>query len=1532
MNVSNSGIAEMHPDEKRALLAQLLKRKAGHLSSFHPLSQGQRSLWFLQQLSPESAAYNIMHAFRICSPLDVDALKQAFQILVERHTILRTTYLVQDDKPVQEIHPHMDVSFQVIDASLWSSAELYEKLAQEAHRPFDLEQDALMRVCLFSDSGFGNILLLTLHHIAIDAQCLAVLLEELGIIYSAILAGRPVPLPAPNIQYTDFVKWQKKMLAGPEGDRQRQYWQRQLGGELPVLDLPSAKPRPTSQTYRGAMFPFEINEQVTHHLKLLARSEGATLYMTLLAALQVLLFRYTRQEDIIIGGSTSGRSRAEFEGVLGYFTNMLALRANLQGNPTFKEYLGRVRQILLSALEHQDYPFPLLVERLQVARDPSRSPVFQIVFTLQGYRRLVLEKNPSKQEEGEAAVVFNLSDLVLEIFPLDQRFARFDLELEMIEAEGSLSGYWQYNTDLFERNAIQRLVEHFQTLLESIIANPEQTISGVSILPEAERDQMSAWNETETDYGRHLNLAQLFEAQVARTPHKIAAVCGEETLSFEELNCKANQLAHYLQSLGVGPDVLVGLYMGRGLDALIGLVGIIKAGGAYLPLDLDYPEERLAFMLADAQAPVVLTQKSLVERLPLLPAKTVCLDSDWPTISQFSSESPVCYATPDNLAYVIYTSGSTGTPKGVSIPQHAITRLLFHTNYISLQPTDKIAQASNISFDAATFEIWGALLCGAQLVFFTKEIVLSPIDFAAQLRKQKITTLFLTTALFNLIASQIPDAFATLRDLLFGGEAVDPRWVREVLKKGAPERLLHVYGPTETTTFATWQDVQRVPEGITTVPIGKALSNTTLYVLDDRLQPTPIGIPGELYIGGDGLARGYLNRPEITAQKFIPNPFSKQPGARLYKTGDLVRYLPEGEVEFVGRVDHQVKLRGFRIELGEIEAVLSRHPDVQESVVLIQETQPDPDSPKISHLVAYLVPHFQTLTKEEESCEPGEAEHVTNWQKLYDDLYAQPAPNDDPAFNIVGWNSSYTSEPIPPEEMQEQVHQTVDRILSLQPKRILEIGCGTGMLLFRIAPRCQEYWGTDFSKAAIDYIQEQLKKTEYQGLPVRLQQKIADDFTDIPPHTFDVVVLNSIVQYFPNAAYLQRVIEGAVNAVVPGGHIFIGDVRNFAHIKTYHTSILLHQAAPSLPLQQLEERVHRNIQLEEELLLDPGFFRTLPQSIPAINQVQVLLKRGRTLNELTKFRYDALLKIGSHNQTEDHSGLDWQRQDLTPGRVRQILRETSPEILAITGVPNARLEGDIKAVECLERKDSLKTAGDVVREISRTRWKGIDPEELWAISADLPYEVEIGWFGDGPSDCFDILFRNRSALQQGALYKSEAVFKAKPLANYANNPLHGKMARRLVPKLREFLQKHLPDYMMPAAFIFLDALPLTPNGKIDRRALPAAEWRRADLEQSFVSPKTPVEEKLARIWAEVLGLTQVGIYDNFFELGGHSLLATQIASRVRDTFGVKVPLQCLFESPTIHTLAQTIEASLAVESSTASQPILSRVGYEEEEL
>ncbi|HKV36205.1 MAG TPA: non-ribosomal peptide synthase/polyketide synthase [Pyrinomonadaceae bacterium] len=921
--------------ERQAAIASVPSPAQPHEQpAVYPLSYGQRALWFLHRLAPESPVYNIAGAVKIEAELNVAQFRSGFEKIVERHPALRTVFTVVDGEPVQRVRE--DCIFDCVeqDVAEWNEALLHERLVQDANRPFDLEHGPLLRVYLYRRSMQEYVLLLVVHHIVADFWSLAIVLRELAEGYSSERSGKQIQLSHPGSSHSDYVRSQIQALQGSEGERLWTYWQKQLTGVPYTLELPIDRHRQPVQTYRGSSWPFKVEAELTAKIRELARKHGATLYMTLLAAFQVVLHRHTNQDQFLVGSPTAGRSRAGLADVVGYFVNPIALLADFSQDPTFAEHLDRVRLHVLEAFEHQEFPFPLLVERLQPERDPSRSPLFQTVFALQKTHTLAGE-HLAPFALGESGARFNLGDLPLETIALAERVAQFDLTLMMSEENDGLAASLQYNADLFDPQTIERLATHFQVLLETIVSDPDQPVSGLPILPKSELQQvLKDWNETGSDSVADSCVHSLFEAQVEQTPNAAAIVCGHESLTYRELNARANQLARYLKRAGVGPEVTVGILMERSIEMVVSILGILKAGGAYLPLDPVNANERLTFMLHDSGAPVLLTQETLAQ--------------------DFSHEDETnldITVAPENLAYVIYTSGSTGQPKGVEIPHSGLANLVaWHQRAYGITSGDRATQLAGPAFDASVWELWPYLTSGASIYIPDEETRVSPFKLLQWLAENAITICFLPTPLAEAVIQETLPPSLSLRAILTGGDVLHRR-----PPAALPFMLVNHYGPTENTVVTTRSlvttDVDTAP------PIGSPIANTQCFLLNKHLRPVPVGVPGELFISGHGLARGYHDRPELTAEKFLPNPFSDNPGARLYRTGDLARYLPDGQIEFLGRLDYQVKVRGFRIELGEIESVLRTHPDIGEAVVVSWE-----DAPGNTRLAAYVVPSPKELT------------------------------------------------------------------------------------------------------------------------------------------------------------------------------------------------------------------------------------------------------------------------------------------------------------------------------------------------------------------------------------------------------------------------------------------------------------------------------------------------------------------------------------------------------------------------------------------
>ena len=899
-----------------------------------PLSPSQQRIWFLQQLEPDNSTYKISRTLRLRGPLDVDALQQAFTTILKRHESLRTRFITTNDVPIQVIDPFSDYELPLIHTS---EDQLISLLRKESRRPFDLARDLMLRANLFRLQAEEHILQMVIHHIVTDGWSMGVLRRELTILYEVYTQKQTNPLPELPIQYADYSEWQRQRLSGSLLQTQLDYWTKKLEGIPPLLKLPTDHPRPARSSNRGKKLTFNISQPLTQSLQTLSRREDATLFMTLLAAFNTLLYRYTQEEDIAVGSPIANRNLPELENLIGLFLNTLVLRTDLSGSPTFSQLLNRVKITALEAYTHQDVPFERLLDTLQPSRTLSSSPWFQVMFILQ---------NPSRSG-------YQFRNLSTQVEYLRGETAKYDLTLTLRERTDGLRGTFEYRTDLFEAVTIERMAGHFQTLLEGIVDNPDTPITNLPMLTPVERHRLlMVSNPIPKALPQKQCIHQLFTAQANRTPEAIALIAQNEQLTYRQVNERANQLAHYLHRFGVGPDVLVGMYVDRSIEMVVILLGILKAGGAYVSLDPTYPQERFDMILADAQPQVLVTLQPLRDKLSTANIPVVCLDADWQNIAHYPSESPANSVRRNHLAYVIYTSGSTGVPKGVMIEHQALVN--FTTAAISayhLSARDRVLQFASLNFDAAVEEIFPCLCCGATLVLRSNDMISSPVHFMDQCQRLQLTVLDLPTAYWHHLAAELPATQCLLPDslrlVIIGGEQalLDQlhSWQDWVLAKSLahgthrePPQLVNTYGPTEATVVAT---SYRIPfahsKQFTTVPIGQGFANAQVYLLDPNLQPVPIGIAGEVYIGGCGLARGYLHRPELTQQRFIPHPFIA--GQRLYKTGDLAIRRLDGNLIFLERRDDQVKIRGFRIELGEVETALSQHPTVQQCKVMARE-------------------------------------------------------------------------------------------------------------------------------------------------------------------------------------------------------------------------------------------------------------------------------------------------------------------------------------------------------------------------------------------------------------------------------------------------------------------------------------------------------------------------------------------------------------------------------------------------------------------
>ncbi|PCC68476.1 amino acid adenylation domain-containing protein [Nannocystis exedens] len=1480
-----------------------------------PLAFAQRGIWLVRQLDPDSPAYTIAQALRLTGALEVAALERALAGVIARHATLRTRIVAIDGEPRQAVDPPGAWSLAVEDLrgrSAEARATALTELGREAARTvFDVSAEVLLRARLVRVDDAEHVLLLAVDHLAADGWSMRVLLREVTELYAAELAGRAPALPPLAVEYADYCAWQRERLQEARLEQLLAYWRERLAGLSPAPALPDDR-RSGEPGRHGATRRFELPSELSRAVRALGQREGVTLYMTLLAAFFVLLHRLGGQTDLRVGSPFAGRDHAVLEPLIGCFVNTLVVRCDLAGDPSFRALLGRVKEAALGAYAHAEAPFDKLVEALQPERDGRRMPLVDVGF--------VLQPDPLADQA--------LPGLRLELLELDGGTSKIDLTLFITDAEPALRGAIEYDTALFAPATVDRLIERYTALLAGVVEAPGQRLSRLPILGADER----AWLLTGRNPPAFVtppvrSIAELFDAQAARTPDAEALVWGDARLTYAELHRRADRLARLLRRRGVGPETMVGVCLDRSLEMVVAVLAVIKSGGAYVPLDPSYPVERLAQIVADSAPRLVLTEARHTERLPAS-AGVLLVDREQAAIAAEPAEPLAVVVGPENLAYAIHTSGSTGRPKGVMVTHRSLIGACaaWERIYRLREVGSAMLQMASISFDVFAEDLMRALCFGKKLVLCPREVVLDPRELYALLVRERIDWAeFVPAGLRSLVAylEETGQDLRFMRVIVAGSDSWFVHEYRRFKRLGAADtRLVNSYGMSEATIDnASYEDELADYPAERMLPAGRPFANTRLYVLDPHMQPAPIGVAGEIYVGGPCLARGYLGRPELTAERFVPDPFAGEPGARLYRSGDRGRILASGDLEFLGRLDNRVKIRGSLIELGDVESAIGQHPSVREVAAVVRD---DPRSGE-PRLLAYVVADPRAL---EEGADDGDlpAEQVAQWKAVFDDLYAETSAEFEPTLYIKGWESSYTKTPMPREEVRAWVEQTADRLRALGPREVLDLGSGSGLMLLRLADGCTRYVATDVSQAPLDFLADLLARRQPPLPQVRLEQRAADALADLAPASFDAVISVSVAQYFPGVDYLLRVLGGAVRAVRPGGFVFLGDVRSLPLLELYHTSVQLHRAGDATTCDELRQQVRDSVFYEKQMVVDPALFFAFQAEHPEVARVEVLLERGHVHNELNKFRYDLVIHVGPAAAPVAFARADWERDGLSVAAVRARLADERPDLLVVDGVPNLRLSVELRVRALLADPAGPSTVGALREAVQAAAPAGVEPEALWALADELPYVVDLRWTAADGDGRFTAVFRRRrddgTVAPSPDLRPPDAAFAARPWAGFATDPVRASFARRLLPQLREHLTAKLPSYMVPSAFVLLERMPLSPNGKIDRRALPAADPRDREAARTVVAPRGPIEACLAELWQQVLAVDRVSVHDNWFDLGGHSLLATQLVARARKAFQLDLPMRSLFDHPTIARLAAVIEGRLLaeIEATAAEAP------------
>ncbi|WP_193212026.1 non-ribosomal peptide synthetase/type I polyketide synthase [Luteolibacter marinus] len=1383
-----------------------------------PTTEAQREIFHSLMMGDDAnCAFNESNLIAFDGAPDLPALRAALLDLVVRHPALRSTFSAEGDRQVFHAAPR---ELEIIEhdlSSLTADArdDRWNRVREaEARTPFDLTRGPLVRFHLARLAPDRHELLFTAHHLVCDGWSFGMCLMELAQAYNARKADR-LPLLPPAMSFADYARHE---LSEANQDRRRaaeQFWVEKFAVGAPVLELPTDRPRPQVKTHAGAMESLVLDAALYSRLKQAAPRLGGTLFATLLANFATLLHRLTGQEDLVIGVPAAGQTRIGRDELVGHCLNFLPLRLQPTAGQSFRTFAGEVKEQVLEAHDHQECTFGSLLKQLTLPRDTSRLPLVNVMFNI--------------DKSGSDRIAFD--GLGFDVRTNPKRHVNFELFFNLVQTDERMVVECEYNTDLHDAATIRRWLGCFEQLIAAILDNGDAALATLPILNRREATTvLNDWNDTAREYPRTASLPCLISNIARRAPDRIAIVCDQISMSYGELEVRANAVAERLQSAGIGRGDLVGIHLERSADMVAGLLGILKCGAAYVPMDPTFPAERLKFMVEDAHMPVIVSHTALHRELPAAGARILLIDK---VQGDGGGLTPV-EIDPGELAYVIFTSGSTGRPKGVRIPHRAVVNFLHSMRREpGLTPDDVLLAVTTLSFDIAGLEIFLPLTTGARVVIAGRDATIDGNRLAEMIDAHGVTCLQATPVTWRLLLEAGWAGKGNLRALV-GGEAVP----RDLVNRLAPlcGEIWNVYGPTETTI---WSTTTRIDAGSGPVSIGKPIDNTRIYVVNDAMQPQPVGIPGELLIGGDGLAAGYHGRPDLTEDRFVSTRLC--PG-KLYRTGDLARWNHDGTLECLGRMDHQVKVRGFRIELGDIESHLEQHPAVSQAVASVH------DGRLAAYVKAAAMPAGDTAIWQDQ------------WDLLYQEAIAQTGSGklDQLDSVIAGWAGAADVG----DQVAEWIDTTCERLRKYAPHRIFEIGCGTGQILSRFAIESECYWAADISRVAIDALEKS------HPLPqVKLFHRPADDFSDIPLQYFDTVVINSVAQYFPTAGYLEKVLRGAARTLKPGGRIFLGDIQGNALLTAHHAGILLDRVPSGTTCGMLREKLAQRISRETELSIDPAWFGRL--EIPGISHVEVQLRRGRLTNETTAYHYDVILHAGECPALRSVTNWrEWDRLNLE--QLEAVLAEGLEE-LGIAGIPDARLGPALALAGALTQAQSSDPLPAAVHPVA----SALTAEDLFSTAENNGYRAHVRWRGNGTSGLLDVIFLPAAA---GQLPNWPIQASPGPLVN---EPFQDPSTATpdLAGQLRQHLAERLPEYMVPAVFVMLDAFPLTPNGKVDRKALPDPEIAREACGREIVAPGNETEHKLAAIWKQVLGLPEISTRDDIFELGGDSILVFQITTR-----------------------------------------------------
>lgn len=1440
-----------------------------------PTNEPQKEIWLSCIIggNESNLGYNESISLDFEGDFHLDHFRNSLQDVMDRHEALRSSVSGNGESLFIYNSLPIDFIFEDISEKTDQEALLKAFVDQEMYRPFNLQEGPLLRTFVHKLNSKRHYFSLFVHHIICDGWSLGVILNDLSSIYNAKVRQETLSLPKAH-QISDYAKEMYIFQQGEAYRLQTDYWLNMYSDKIPVLDLPTDRIRPSARTYKATRLDYKLPLELINKLKKAGAKSGCTLVNTLLSAFEVFLYLKTNQLDIVVGLPSAGQSATEKTDLVGHCVNLLPLRTTIDPKLTFSDYLKKRKSAFFDAYDNQKITFGELIKTLNVKRDSSRIPLVPVVFNID-----MGMDNDVHFDQLEFKLISN-----------PRAYETFEIFLNATGSKSSFILEWSYNTQLFNETTIYKLAADFEELLEKFANNPSELINELSThVDPIWLAQIKRWNNTKYDYPADLPFTALIDQVALKHPSKTAVKFGKDIMSYENLVSCSNQFAHYLAEKGIKHGDIVGLAADRSIELLVALLGIIKAGAIYLPLDPEYPHDRIEYMLEDSGAKMLLVSKIYEKRFHSK-ALELSIEDIWFNLDSFVVDSPILVTNGNDLVYVLYTSGSTGKPKGVKITHRNLTNFLLGMQQSpGITIDDKLLAITTISFDIAGLELYLPLISGAELIICDRDTARDGRLLMEITQEENITMMQATPSTWRMIIDSGLQDNNKLK-ILCGGEALSNDLAEKLSKKC--KELWNMYGPTETTIWSTIKEIK----GNEDINIGRPIMNTQIYILDENERLVAPGIIGEICIGGEGVAAGYLNRPELTTERFIKDFIHSSPDHRIYKTGDLGKFLDNGEILCLGRIDQQIKIRGHRIELGEIENELLTQEGIKQAVVTADE-----DHSGNKTLLGYV-------TLREDQIKDLTPSWKDRWDNIYDIAAVSSKDQElaDQKMDVNLLENMQNSDQLA-QQAKEWLDVSVKRLKKLNAQDIFEIGSGAGQLLFELAPDASSYYATDYAETAILKLQQKLNSEAEKWNHVKAKAIPAHEFTDISANSFDLILIHSVAQYFPNTAYFLTVIKESIKRLKDGGCLFIGDMQGKNTLKMHHAMDYLSHARPEVLVSDFKDVVNNRVKIEDEFVADPGFFYLLPKLIPAITGIDVQLRQGQSINETTKYHYDVWIYINSsHQVAEIKNSLEWQA-DPSLETVSKQLRSFPLRSLQVKNIFNARTAKDytlLKWLETAKNDVQIKSFLPVMNNAEL----GIYPDTFSEIGDKLGFETHIRWSTDGTDGFFDVVFipgNEGSTLPPPA----ETLMEQKKPEDFARTPLLTNevfIPKQRIEQWKTALKQALPDYMVPSEIIGLKEFPLTPNHKIDKNSLPKPQSKTKQNQGKEDLPHNKHEQIISDIWTAVLGLENIGIKDDFFELGGHSLLAVKVMASIEKETGKRLPLATLFENSTIEKLAKKI--------------------------